>query len=68
MKKSKRLLVSKLQRKEKKPDITHDEIQQAIRHFKEEGGLIHELPPQRQGYRPVVGNHLGSAFESVIER
>ena len=68
MKKTKRLLVSKQQRKEKRPDITHDEIQQAIRHFKEQGGLIRELPPQREGYRHIVGNHLGSAYESVIER
>jgi len=68
MKKSKRILVSKVQRKAKRPDISHEEIQQAIRHFKDQGGLIKELPPQRQGYRPIVGNHLGSAYESVIER
>ena len=68
MKKSKRILVGKLQRKGQQDKISHEEVAQAIRHFKDEGGLIKELPPQREGYRPVVGNHLGSAFESVIDR
>jgi hypothetical protein len=67
MKKSKRILVGKLQRKGKQPSISHEEIAQAIRHFKDRGGLIKELPPEREGYRPVVGNHLGSTYESVIE-
>jgi hypothetical protein len=68
MKKSKRILVGKQQRNSKQPQITHEEVTQAIRRFKDQGGLIKELPPQREGYRPVVGNHLGSAYESVIER
>jgi hypothetical protein len=68
MMKSKRILVGKLERKGKQSDISHEEIAAAIRRFKDQGGLIKELPPQRQGYRPVVGNHLGSAYESVIER
>lgn len=67
MKKSKRILVGKLQRKGKQPDITHEEIAQAIRNFKQRGGLIKELPPEREGYRPTIGNHLGSAYEAVIE-
>lgn len=68
MKKSKRILVGKLQRNSKQANITHEEIAQAIRHFKDDGGLIKELPPQRDGHRSMVGNHLGSAYESVIER
>ena len=68
MKKSKRILVGKLQRNAKQAHITHEEIAHAIHHFKEQGGLIKELPPQRDGSRPMVGNHLGSAYESVIER
>ena len=67
MKKSKRFLVGKLQRKGKQAEITHEEIAQAIRHFTDEGGLIKELPPERYGRRPVVGSHVGSAYESVIE-
>jgi hypothetical protein len=67
MKKSKRILVGKMERNSKRGEISHDEIAQAIRRFKEDGGLIKELPPQRQGHRPLVGSHLGSAFESVIE-
>ena len=66
-KKSKRILVGKLQRKGKQPNITHEEIALAIRHFKDQGGLIKELPPQRGSYRPTVGGHLGSAYEAVIE-
>ena len=67
MKKSKRILVGKLQRNGQQQEVSHDEIAQAIRKFQAKGGLIKELPPQRESHRPVVGNHLGSAYESVIE-
>ena len=67
MKKSKRFLVGKLQRKSAQTRISHEEIAQAIRRFKDHGGLIKELPPQQQGHRPIVGNHVGSAYESVID-
>jgi hypothetical protein len=68
MKKSKRILVGKLQTKGKQIKVSHEEVAQAIRHFKAQGGLIKELPPQRDSHRPVVGNHHGSAYETVIER
>lgn len=67
MKNTKRILVGKAQRKGARPDISHDEISQAIRHFQSSGGLIRELPPQRDGLRRVVGGHMGSAYETVIE-
>ena len=66
-KNSKRILVGKSQRKNAGKEVSHDEISQAIRHFQEQGGLIKELPPQRDGMRHFVGGHLGSAYENVID-
>jgi hypothetical protein len=67
MKNRKRFLVGKMQRQGHRDDISHEEVSQAIRRFQEQGGLIHELPAQREEYRRRIGTHLGSAFESVIE-
>jgi hypothetical protein len=67
MKNRKRFLVGKMQRQSQRDRITHEEVAQAIRRFQDQGGLIHELPAQREQYRPKIGTHLGSAFESVLE-
>lgn len=68
MKNTKRILVGKAQRNGAKSNVSHEEIAQAIRHFKSQGGLIKELPPQRDGIRHYVGGHLSSPYETVIER
>ncbi|NIP74358.1 MAG: hypothetical protein GWO16_15735, partial [Gammaproteobacteria bacterium] len=60
--KRKRILVGKLERQGGKDRITHEEIAQAIRRFKDDGGLIKKLPPQRDEYRNMVGNHLQAAY------
>lgn len=68
MKNSKRILVGKAQRKGANGNVSHEEIAQAIRRFQQRGGLIKELPPQRDGMRHYVGGHVSSPYESVIER
>ncbi|NIP71800.1 MAG: hypothetical protein GWO16_01645 [Gammaproteobacteria bacterium] len=65
--KSKRILVGKLERKSRASNISQDEVAQAIRNFQSQGGLIKQLPPQEAQKRAVVGAHVGSAYESVIE-
>ena len=62
-----RFLIGKAKRRSEKSRITHDEISQAIRTFKAQGGLIDKLPPEREDVRAKVGNHYAAAFESVIE-
>ena len=68
MKNSKRILVGKAQRKGDGGNVSHEEVAQAIHRFQERGGLIKELPPQRDGMRRYVGGHLSSPYETVIER
>ena len=67
MKKNKRFLVGRLVRRGEKNQVTQDEITRAILRFKARGGLIQELPPQSKVRRPLVGNSLNSAYETVIE-
>ena len=46
---------------------TREQIAEAIRKFRSEGGLIHQLPPQLVGSRRLVGNRWGSAYETVLD-
>ncbi|MCH7478214.1 MAG: hypothetical protein IIA14_08930 [SAR324 cluster bacterium] len=46
---------------------THEQIADAIRKFRSEGGLIRQLPPQLVGSRRLVGNRWGSAYENVLD-
>ncbi len=64
---TRRFLIGKALRKSNKDKITQDEISLAIHSFKKNGGLIKELPPQPDDNRPLVGNPLTAAYETVIE-
>jgi len=46
---------------------THEQVAEAMRKFRSEGGLIRQLPPQQVGSRRLVGNHWGSAYENVLD-
>ena len=50
-----------------RPKVTQEEITLAIQQFKTRGGLIKELPPELRRHRPLVGNTLAAAYESVID-
>lgn len=67
MKHRNRILVGKMREQGDWERITREEVAQAIRTFKEKGGLIRELPRQPDEYRAKVGNHLHAAYEPVIE-
>ena len=67
MNKNRRFLVGRLEKRGEKNKVTQDEISQAIHRFQARGGLIQELPPQSKVRRPLVGNMLNSAYETVIE-
>ena len=48
-------------------ELSHEQIAEAMRKFRSEGGLIRQLPPQQVGSRRLVGNHGGSAYETVLD-
>jgi len=62
-----RFLIGKAARRAEGSGVSQDEVTQAIRRFKAQGGLINELPPEPEDVRLKVGNHFTAAFESVIE-
>ena len=45
--------------------ITHKQVAEAIRAFREQGGLIQNLPPQQDERRPMVRSQRDSMFEQV---
>jgi hypothetical protein len=49
------------------PQVTREQLAQAIQRFEQKGGLIRTLPPQNAGRRCTVGGHLESGFENVID-
>ncbi len=50
----------------KKAEISHDEIQEALRKFREQGGLITRLPDEEVQPRRMVGFRYGT-YEPVSE-
>lgn len=67
MNRNKRFLVGKMLKRGARPQVTQEEITLAIQQFKARGGLIKELPPELRRHRPLVGNTLSAAYESVID-
>lgn len=67
MNRNKRFLVGKMLKRGARPKITQQEITLAIQQFKARGGLIRELPPELRLHRPLVGNTLAAAYETVID-
>ena len=67
MNRNKRFLVGKMLKRGARPKITQQEITLAIQQFKARGGLIRELPPELRHHRPLVGNILAAAYETVID-
>jgi len=67
MKRNKRFLVGKLLKRGARPKVTQEEVTQAIQQFKARGGLIKELPPELRRHRPLVGNTVSAAYETVID-
>lgn len=65
--KSRRFLVGKMERQNDRQRVSSDEIATAIRKFQEQGGLIQQLPPQREDARTMVGNRFDSPYESVFD-
>ena len=64
----KRFLVGKNLRTRKEIRVSHEDVNQAVQHFKKQGGLIRELPPQSVETRKQVGCRLPSPYEVVLER
>lgn len=50
----------------KKPVLTHSDIAKALQKFKEQGGLIKQLPDQKVLKGAMVGGKFG-IYESVFE-
>lgn len=67
MRRNKRFLVGKMLKRGARAKVTQEEITLAIQQFKARGGLIRELPPEMRLHRPLVGNTLSAAYESVID-
>jgi len=65
--KSKRILVGKAEREKRRQELSHDEVAAAIRRFQEQGGLIKELPAEQPRARRLVGGHVETAWERVID-
>ncbi len=62
---SKRFLPHKKKNNSKK--LTHDQVGEAIKKFKKEGGLIEQLPPEQVYSRRMVGNRWGSTYEMIFD-
>ena len=67
MKQSRRFLVGKMDKRDTRKEISHEEIARAILTFKAKGGLIKQLAPERGGSKHVVGKHLGSPYETLSD-